>query len=52
MLPKIQPSKGATTKMSEVCSESGTVQIPGITLDNQPRSENLIYQLFHLHILY
>ena len=44
MLPKIQPSKGAATKILEVCSENGTVQIPGITLHNQLRSEILIHQ--------
>lgn len=35
MLPKIHPRKGATTKILKVCSESGTVQVPGITLDSQ-----------------
>lgn len=45
MFREIQPSKGATTKILEVCSENGTVQVPGSTPDNQLRSENLIHRL-------
>lgn len=43
MLPNIQPCKQATTKILEVHSENGTVQVPGITCLVSPKKQNLIH---------
>lgn len=37
MLPNIQPCKQATTKILEVHSENGIVQVPGITCLVSPK---------------